>query len=345
MHPEERGRRSDTFRIVRGWTKLFVVLGAACIPGDLEGGGRLEDCRSPRLTPFAADSFWNTPMGSGAVSHDAKLEATRVGTIPIRILAPEAIDPEVEVFPNQPPDLCADAGFGSRRYPLPPDLEMGTLAGNGTVVVFRPGSDLHQELYQFHVCDKGVFGRFAENDEVSARDDLGDYGSIGGSFTSALGGTLRTFEVTDQVAIRHALKVGLPRSNLYRSVPGEDTRVWPANAADSCAPECYGGTDDALKMGALLLIPPSIDIASQSLKTELSLRVAYALQNFGAYVVNSSEVPALFVEHRAPIPDDFLEDVARLLPLLHVMENNRETMPGGGGELRAPKAAPFCTGQ
>ena len=75
---------------------------------------------------------------------------------------------------------------------------------------------------------------------------------------------------------------------------------WPAVKADGYAVGWYGAatgnTNTAMRMGALLAIPPSVDLASLGLQTEPGRQIAWTLQNYGAYVVDDTYGPSFAIE-------------------------------------------------
>ena len=115
-------------------------------------------------------------------------------------------------------------------------------------------------------------------------------------------------------------------------------------------------------MGALLALPPSINIEDLGLVTEPAKILAQALQDYGAYVVDDTawDVNA-FVTEWSPegrFKDEFQKnwgfsfstndqtdwgkDLIKIFAQLHVVVNNTEATPGGGGNPRQPLAPPFA---
>jgi len=75
---------------------------------------------------------------------------------------------------------------------------------------------------------------------------------------------------------------------------------WPAYSADSGAATSYGTNNtnpvSGMKMGALLAIPASTDINSLGLESEPGLMLAWTLQNYGAYIVDSTGGPGFYID-------------------------------------------------
>jgi hypothetical protein len=195
---------------------------------------------------------------------------------------------------------------------------------------------------------------------------MGYYGAHGGSGLSCIGGTLRVGELVPGAGpIRHALKVNLYAArNLYYD---EETRGfrWPARKADGYAANNYGTKGKppkACRMGALLALPPHLTDEALGLETEPARRLAQALRDYGAYIVDDTawDVYALVTEWgpAGRVKDEFKiawgfeinpghgnnpwsRDMDRLFTNLHVVDNNGPDRIGGGGEPRVPLAAPL----
>jgi hypothetical protein len=161
-------------------------------------------------------------------------------------------------------------------------------------------------------------------------------------------------------AIRHALKVSV--NKLYLAYNDNDSRGfrWPARKSDGGSDTNYQGNVPALEMGALLALQPDVDVLQ--LRTEPARMIATAFKNYGAYVVdetagemvilNLERDPAGSVEDgfrgkwgyrfkqakNRPDGNAFGEDLAKLWPALHVVNNNAVSSIGGGGPPRVDRA-------
>ena len=127
----------------------------------------------------------------------------------------------------------------------------------------------------------------------------GIQGSHGGSGMSGLGGSIRVGELRpgSTEGPRHALKINLyARGELAQCATRAECFRWPAVKSDSYAVGWYGSvggnTNTAMRMGSLLAIPPTVDIASLGLTTEPGRQIAWTLQNYGAYVVDDTYGPS-----------------------------------------------------
>jgi hypothetical protein len=196
----------------------------------------------------------------------------------------------------------------------------------------------------------------------------GRKGAHGGSMLGTLGGTIRLGEMRPGGSgPHHALKI-----NLFAKMEYADCSAtvpcfrWPAYTADSGATTNYGSihNNPNVKMGSLLALPPSVNINNIGLLSEPGRQLAWTLQNYGAYVVDSMGAGfGLSAEagYHGSKPDEFFADYTMdmharvghgensnwshdlqiIRPLLQVVNNNGPTSVGGGGTPRQPLAPPF----
>jgi hypothetical protein len=119
-----------------------------------------------------------------------------------------------------------------------------------------------------------------------------------------------------------------------------------------------------MKMGALLAIPPSINIANLGLETAPAKQLAWTLQNYGAYIVDDGWTPSVYfnaedgpdgsvaaqfkadwglnMNGRVRDNTPWTRDIQRLVKALHVVANNSPSSIGGGGTPRQPLAPAFA---
>lgn len=318
------------------------------------------ETRDPWLRPFAADSIWNTPLGSEARLVPAGIKAGGV-----------AIDPEIldRSRPGSPERaIFAPAGWehreggtqalGSARFDddfvVPDARKFWTPNYSGTVL--QPDGKTIENL--------GPICRPREGSDIWAyrfdRTDLwgdGIRGSHGGSGMSALGGSIRRGELVDGEPIRHAIKVCLFCDNYgYYGTDRKGFR-WPADRADSYAEKGYHGSNHALGMGSLLCLKPDLDIDALGLSTTPARKIARALQDYGAYVVDDAAHDVFYFCAERGVREEtgevlgislegssgpYFEDISKLLPLLQVVDDNAPDSIGGGGKRRAPLAPPLA---
>ena len=106
-------------------------------------------------------------------------------------------------------------------------------------------------------------------------------------------------------------------------------------------------------MGTLLVIPQGITPESLGINTEVGKKIFYALQSYGAYVVDDSawDCYALSVENT--VVDEvkekygilltgdsgtYFEDIQKMIENLHIVTNNTKDSIGGGGTPVKPLA-------
>lgn len=185
----------------------------------------------------------------------------------------------------------------------------GTNAGevkvNGCFVGLRPaaGSGAARELvglFAFARCAPGshaaarfvsssTTGTWPRSWRLTGSDIFGEgrFGEHGGTHLSVLGGALRLGELRPGGGrIRHALKLILPQRVQWHAPDGADNWVWPAFNGDRNSGN--QGSDQHVVQGALYALPPSLNLSTLGLETEPARQIAWTLQNYGAYNVDST---------------------------------------------------------
>lgn len=193
----------------------------------------------------------------------------------------------------------------------------------------------------------------------------GYYGAHGGSGLSAIGGALRVGElVSENQPIKHVLKINVfGKKNLYYDEITKGFR-WPAKRTDGYAANNYGNTrtkpvNKECRMGALLALPPSVDLEKLNFETIPGRILAQTFRDYGAYIVDDTawDVYAIVTEWGPDgrVTDEFEKkwgfsmkqsgketpwsrDMERIFLNLHVVVNNSPQSIGGGGETRVPLA-------
>lgn len=337
--------------------------------------------RDPLKWPFSPDSIWNLPIGAGAVYLPAGIaHATAMSSFvdtDILVMTPTA--PLTSVFTNYDDwsagSRCAATGPWVFNAPIPAGfLYLGNYMGNpdGTTTnaaaafLAQDGHTIIQTQPVAHCTAAGpwtshyLFG----NEDIYG---TGVSGAHGGSGLSAIGGTIRLGELVPGGTIPHALKLNMDSLNFY---PGLGGYRWPAWKSDAGGAG-YSGTIPQVRMGSLLALNPNANFAL--LETEAGRIVAHAMQDYGAYIVDSAgwSVYGLEVE-RSPagsVRDDFLSrfgyaidvapnangwarDMDRIMTSLFVIDNWNQaswsTVSASNGLLgvglgapRVPWALPF----
>ncbi|AUT03110.1 hypothetical protein CLI64_23365 [Nostoc sp. CENA543] len=319
--------------------------------------------RDKYLWPFAPTSIWNMPIGSGARYKPAYIQkAYWAGADTIHLYKLKASDPLRSVYaPGSWEVRCS----GTRKttisvLPVPDSLivpdTVDTSTPNNSSAFLMPDGRTIQQLNPLARCQKSgpVYG-YAHSKPVDIYGD-GITGSHGGSGLSAIGGTIRKGELIGSQPIRHALKVLLDSKKYYyysQSIPGYR---WPADRADQVAPTDYKGRNPALVMGSLLAIPSWVTEASLNLQTPAAKKLFYALQNYGAYVVDNAGWDCHYIAVEKGVNEEFkqiygysmvgkdgrfYEDFMRLFQALYIVDNNSPISIGGGGVRRVALAPPI----
>ena len=325
--------------------------------------------RSALTWPFASTSIWNTPIGSGAVYVPAQLGAPTGGMSAdqdVIILTPTS--PLTSVYTNTAAwtgaDRCPASDPILYTIPMPASLVIPNSGENNSMAALMPDGATLCQTQPFTRCTAGGPATALNNIPAQTLEGDGRRGAHGGSGLSSLGGTLRIGDLRPQSGpVRHALKVNLnAKAYLCACVSASGCFRWPAFTGDGYAIGYYGGTVTALKMGALLAIPAGTALGSLGLETEPGLRLAWTLQNYGAYVVDDTYWPSYAIETEQGPAGSFLEqfqadwgfsligainssamvrDWYRLFQAAAVVDSNAADAVGGGGTPLQPLAPPF----
>lgn len=354
--------------------------------GVISGGGR-----NALVWPFSSASIWNMPIGRNAVYVPANLPAvpgpggaqSQAAPMPGLEIEQIFMTPTAPLTPIRQNTaawtLGGDRCFASATttstvfatVPMPADFIIaGSRQNNASVFLDTDGRTLIQTQ---------PTARCVAGDPLTAllvfgtREDLygtGITGSHGGSGLSALGGTLRVGELRPNLPPpRHALKIDVDTREVFPPCPVRaDCFRWPAQGPDADATTAYGslaipGVSSAMRMGALLALPANLDINTIGLETDAAKQLAWVLQNYGAYIVDSTGFPAYLIatengpngsfaeqfrsdwgfdfNQRVSFNTAWVRDWQKLFPALNVVDNNSPTTIGGGGALLQPLAPPF----
>jgi len=332
--------------------------------------------RDPLKQPFSSTSIWNMPIGSGAVYVPANIPVTtgykisRVDEERI-ILRPSA--PMVDVYYNgvgwSGGNRCTVQGSLLTRVPMPTEFVVPNSPANESTAALLPDG---RTLIQMQPLARCSAGGDATSLVAWGGVDLygtGIPGAHGGSNLSAIGGSIRVGELRPgQQGPRHTMKVIVDAiKSLYKCTTSGACYRWPASTADGYAVGYYGtqnpGQSAAVKMGALLALPASLDISSLGLETEPARELAFTLQNYGAYIVDDSYGDGFGFaaeygpdgrfrdQFRADYGYEFVtnagantpwsRDLEKLIRQLNVVDNNSSSSIGGGGMPRQPLALPL----
>ena len=334
-------------------------------PANQESQQNISDSRDPWLWPFSQDSIWNTPIGSEAVYLPANIEPALHNNVDWEIFVKTSEkDPEKTLY-QAGHWKDRDTGTKVLRNLIIPDHVIVQDAndgwqGNACAAILQPDGRTFVNICAlcrpYHGSD--LWGYILPDTDLYGDGTLGAHA---GSGLSTIGGSIRLRELTGDSPIRHVLKINLWQNKFLYYDRNSDTPGyrWPAVNCDEYAPTMYGGKNPSLEMGALLAIPPDVTEESLGLKTDVGRKLFHALQDYGAYVVdacagtvvwNSNDICAergvqeeLELNYNYNFSHgDLQEDFnSRLLPALHIVDNNSPSNVGGGGIPRAPLAPPL----
>jgi hypothetical protein len=130
------------------------------------------------------------------------------------------------------------------------------------------------------------------------------------------------------------LAISFNRTELNQRAPSGKAFIWPATAIDPEASAQFGTTGNVF-VGSLLAIPPDIDITQLDFgKTGPAVELARALQDYGAYVIEScdSQWMNFYISDGDFSAEQLRPILQRLGSKLQVVANNTLATPGGGGK-------------
>ncbi len=313
--------------------------------------------RDQFLWPFASNSPWNHPIGSGAryassgdaMSHTLRGEASgaRINVTHWTISPFRAEGPERDIrLPSGEVIARMNVPDGARPTPplVPGDCDTG---GAGT----EGWADAHMNIVQSdgqmlelfaakRLCDGNLETRYGPWWHDIRGSGIGERaGHHSGSRAyggSALGGLVRKWEL-EAGEIRHALAAAMP------GVRFQSGYTWPATSQDGTHATAYQGN---VPMGTLAALPPDFDIDSISYSSPYGRAFAKAMQDFGIYMVDSAGNGGMTFYGEPSISElpgwqQINEDLKKLVPHILPVTNNGPDSVGGGGTPRAPMAPPL----
>lgn len=358
----------------------------------------LQTTRNELQWPFHSNSIWNMPIGSAAQYADANLPGTPGLTDnelywsqssgidkEIIILTPQ--ETAVQVIQNTAGwsgnNRCYNSTVTTGKLlatvPMPVNYVIPHGNGNnGAVFLMQDGRTL-LAMQPTTRCGTSEPATALLTFKTEDLYGTGTTGAHGGSRLSTLGGTLRLGELRPNTPPpRHALKLDVDTRVVFPKCSRTNTNLpacyrWPAETADSGADGggnySYGklaqsNVSTAMSMGALLALPPDVDINNMQLETAVAKQLAWTLQNYGTYIVDSSggsnyfwgveTGPAGnfadqfksdwgfdFAQYNKGGSTAWVRDMQRIIVKLKVVVNNGPSSIGGGGTPRQPLAVPL----
>jgi hypothetical protein len=349
--------------------------------------------RNPLQQPFATNSIWNMPIGNGAAFAPANLTANPAssdsGATNIAWAVVFGSDAEhIILTPTAPLTSIyyeGNAWSGASRcdatstgavsglpvsVPIPATYTVPSDNGNDGAAVLAADGQTIIQFQPMALCTAGGPGTAAAVSPAVNLYGPGILGAHGGSGMSSIGGSIRVGEMRPgQVGMHHALKVDMNYYEYYHASAQANSYRWPSVTSDG-AWQNYGLTsagaqganysNPAMVMGALLAIPSTISISSLNLQTEPGKQLAWTLQNYGAYIVDSSmDCCFNFSEEESPAgsfsaqfqadwgypmlarfntDSAWSQDIETIRTALQVVSNNGPNSIGGGGTPLQPLA-------
>lgn len=295
------------------------------------GGGGGAGTRDARVWPFAANSVWNTPIGSGA-TYDPAISAG--------------------YFSGMNDGGNYTNGFGrsvwDSGYVGEANLTQSSVnpfhEGHYVVIGQAPGhiGDNHwaADYYlrddpsnsNFTVISVDLTGPGINTQTMPWSGGSGAWGHVNVFGSSNIAGLVRKYDI-DQGIIRHVLCCTLDATNLKFG------QVYPASAQDGDAATSYSGL---APIGSLLAIPATT-VKPGGLSPIGSI-VWDAMQNYGVYVTDRGagaphlEAEANMINYPGWLTFTGGELGSTLGPQLRRVNNNSSANIGGPGTRRAPLA-------
>ncbi len=351
-------------------------------------------CRDLYSWPYAQNSIWNTPIGTGAQYHPQPVSPSHIDGIQadndIIVLRPNA--PKMKVFGTKwrwqggtTPQTRCEKYNNTVHLNVPIPSNYVTLfykqekPNNAGIVMLEDGETLIQ-IQPFQACGGGyatsglrksggkIIDDLIRTEDLNIKGD-GRTGMHGGSGLNTMGGAIRMGELTSPHidAMRHALKISFPGDQyLYYDHGKNKGYRWPAWKHDTGADRDYNSSNKEAYIGCLRALKPDLDINSLGLETLPGKKLAWTLQNYGAYQVEGvpwqrmmiaveegpeGAVVLEFLDHygwefvsKNKTGNPWVKDCLKIIQHLYIVKNNTQATPGGGGTPLQPLAPPFCDG-
>jgi hypothetical protein len=329
--------------------------------------------RHPAEWPFATQSPWNYPIGTGALYEPVFVPRWDINnggyaniewySIPTYVAS--LSDVEHAVFDRQK-GPAPGALVATLRIPAAAAAARGS---DGHMNLVDAGGEFVHELYHARRLPDGSFetSGYVKNDLRGPGAGFRSWHGTVAAGTSSLGGMIRRGELVAGTGgfgggIRHVLQGVAPKDALNRNAPGSGPcpgpwcrpYVWPASSADSTAFSGVGyDTRGNVYMGSLLAIPPSVEIERLGITDPQALEIAHALQDYGIYIIDQGSTRGRLVIRIDPQAaeeirnrEQFMQGLGLAIRALMAVTNSHRhgrapTTPGGGGRPRRPLAPPL----
>ena len=365
MKPSAQARTAEE-TLVRGTIVVGLMLMLTAFVLGAITTSSASSTRDPWYRPFRSDSIWNTPIGTAARYVDARLPAQPFVLLDrvLLIRADERTPRQPLIRPGGWTSRCTGTSPTGEYLHLPSDLlipdarleaDGSWTTPNHVAAFLAPDGRTVINTNAVARCSPGgpIYGYWTNEPTVDRSDLYGDgrLGSHGGSRLSGLGGAIRPGELSGEVEIRHALDVLISAEYMWWG--NGDCYRWPAARCDSYASaETYGGSIEALRMGALLALPPSLTPEAIGVTSPVGRRLFAALQDYGAYITDDSAWEAYYLSVDSEAIGTFewgptqRHEFNLMMTSVAIVDDNRPEAIGGEGfrrrtplpELVAPEA-------
>ncbi len=337
--PREFGRR---------WRAATVAAGLAAplLLTDPAAAGPCQSSTDPFANPFSAASALHRPIGSGAVyasdSHATTLNLKRATFNNINSNNGWGVNVYKSTGADPSKRVTGPTGKGLPVTLRVPNGAHNQSTSDATVVIHDSTTNITHEFYQWRWNNGQPSASIHHQWSLRDAGHTGPGGKRVGSSASGVAGMfglLRGHEVNSAgTKIEHAVQIALDARGKCGMML-KDQVVWPASSTDGFCGGSY--CRGQIPYGALLAIPPSVNIASLGL-SEPGRRLAQAMQNYGVYVVDNSQCPTLRGDQNIAgnVKQQLVNDMRKIYPRLRmVLNNNPSQSVAGGGTPRAANCA------
>lgn len=287
--------------------------------------------RDPRYWPFATSSPWNMPIGSGVQFESTTSKCTqsiRNTSYGATVNSSAWSHPAYIASFSDPIGPLYQNGVFVRNTNLPPGL-VPSSGSDANVHIINPSGRYVDEMWVTTAMNGGWNAKYLVRNDVYGS---GVNNGVRAAGVSAIGGLIRSGEFSK--GIPHAVALAVTRAQQ------QDGYIWPATSQDNFIDSTYAG---GIRAGQLMAIPGHIDVTTLGLSPQ-GLQLARAMQNYGAYNVDSAGNVAAYAEPKAAGEvGGAATDIKLLRTLLVCVTNNTPSSVGGGGTPRVPLAPPLGT--
>lgn len=311
--------------------------------------------RAPAQWPFAADSVWNTPIGSGAQFANVQPGGLDLATGVMIVNASQA-HPVFATTTNDPMANCflLDEPTPFTQMPLPAAMAKGIGFASHAFLVLPDGATAY-ELTHVRVSGTDLRVNSAVRADLRGSGVPPEFVGATSSGLTPLAGSIRRGEFRG--GIRHVIGSVAPVEAVARRTDGT-AHVWPAARSQAEVPTLATrmASSGNVHVGTLLAIPPNVDLTLLAAPGTVAYEVMRAMQDYGVLVKDTFD-GAYFMEWQregAPhlvfcaedlfngdAPRDLPRQLAPAIRELRVVANHGPNNLGGGGPRRQPAAPPF----